>query len=248
MKMEQATSSIVADLWASVEPRMYESLCLEEAAQTLVTALHTQFDESVVIARMFVTVPFSDLPQTIQGFVRRLSESAAVESELNATTPVLSLIGTHGQQLQWNDRRKSKNHVGIPLISSSFLDAIPMISRLLKELGIPGEWVDSHDSQVIVNTIGSAAGLFFVDDAAEAKDHAGRKIIAAQDFVSAYHVKSVFGLGSAYSSGQIVVLVAFCRDAFGRAVAERFLSLAHLFMSKTAYLVEVKKVFSKPTA
>ena len=54
----------------------------------------------------------------------------------------------------------------------------------------------------------------------------------------------MFGLGGAYTSGQIVVLVAFCRDRFGRAVAERFLSLANLFMSKTAYLVEVEKVFS----
>ena len=86
-----------------------------------------------------------------------------------------------------------------------------------------------------------------MDDAAEAKDHAGRKIIVAQDFVSAYNVKSVFGLGGAYSSGQLVVLVAFCRDAFGRAIAERFLSLAYLFMSKTAYLVEVKKIFSNAT-
>jgi hypothetical protein len=244
MKIDQVTSSTVADLWASVEPRMVQSLCLEEAAQALVRAVHMRFSESVVIARMFATVPYSDVPPQIASFARRLSESADVESELTPTTPVLSLIGTHGEENRWNDRRNSKGHVAIPLISSSFVGAIPMISRLLKELGVPGEWADSHDSQVIVNTIGSAAGLFFVGDASEATDRAGRKIIAAQDFVSTYGVKSVFGIGGAYSSGQIIVLVAFCRDAFDRSVAERFLSLANLFMSRTAYLVEMKKVFS----
>ena len=38
---------------------------------------------------------------------------------------------------------------------------------------------------------------------------AGRKIIAAQDFVAAHGVSSVFGIGGAYSTGQMVVIVLF---------------------------------------
>ena len=140
---------------------MQPSTSLEHAAQELVTELHTQFDESVVLARVFVTVPFGELPPCNKDFVRRLAESAGSASQLKDDTPVFSLIRSHGQVADWNDRRRSKGHVGIPLISSAFVDAVPMISGLLKELGVPIEWVDSHDSQVIVQTIGSAAGLFF---------------------------------------------------------------------------------------
>ena len=191
MKIEQATSSTVTELWADVEPRVQEAKSLEEAAQELATALHTEFDESVVIARVFVTVPFDALPPTNKAFVQNLAESAGAASDLKATTPVLSLIGTHGQEGDWCDRRKSKGHAGIPLISSAFVGAIPMISRLLREFGVPIDWVDSHDPGIIIEHIGRSAGLFFVDNAAEATDQEGRKIIAAQDFVSANNVRSV---------------------------------------------------------
>ena len=197
MRIEQATSSTVAEFWARLEPRIQRSNYLEEAAQALASALHTEFRESVLLARVFVTVPFGVLPATNKRFVKMLVGSTKARAELEATTPVLSLIGTHGQEDDWNERRKSKGHAGIPLISSSFVDAIPMISRLLKDLGVPVDWVDSHDSEMIVNTIGSAAGLFFVEKAATATDHQGRKIIAAQDFVSTHSVGSVFGIKEA---------------------------------------------------
>ena len=131
------------------------------------------------------------------------------------------------------------------MISSPFVEAIPMISRLLKELGVPMTWVDSHDTEIIVKTMDPSGGLFFVDDAAEATDHQGRKIIAAQDFVSSYSVKSVFGTGGVYPGGQIVVIVAFCRDGFTRAEAERFLEVNSWFRNKTGSLVQATEIFAE---
>ena len=244
MKIEQATPAKVTELWAKVEPKVQKSKSLEEASQELANELHTQFSDSVALARVFITVPFGRLPAKNKEFVQKLAESAGAGSQLKADTPVLSLVGTHGQEGDWNDRRKSKGHVGIPLISSAFVGAIPMISRLLKELGVPLNWIDSHDSEIIKKAVGESAGLFFVDNAAQAIDNEGRKIIAAQDFVSKYNVKSVFGSGVAYASGQIVVVVAFCRDAFSRASAEHFPALTSSFKSKTASLVEEQKIFS----
>jgi hypothetical protein len=243
MKIEQATASTITELWTKVEPRVKQSKSLEEAAQALATALHTQFQESVVLARVYFTVPFGALPGTNKAFVQKLAESADSASDLKATTPVLSLIGTAGQEVDWNDRRKSKNHVGIPLTSSAFVDAIPMISRLLKELGVPLDWVDTQDAE-IVKKMDRAAGLFFVENAAEATDHQGRKIIPAQDFVSGHNVKTVFGVGGGYAGGQIVVVVAFCRDLIPRASAERFVALRDAFKGNTSSLVETAKVFS----
>jgi hypothetical protein len=75
-------------------------------------------------------------------------------SALTGTTPVLSLVGTQGQEADWNDNRKSKQHRGVPLISAEFVDGIPMIARLLRELGVPLDWIDSHDARRLVTTIG----------------------------------------------------------------------------------------------
>ncbi len=243
MRIEQITSSTVNELWAEVQLYVEQSEFLEEAAQELATALHKWFEESVVIARVFLTIPFGGLPPANKEFVQKLADSAGTASELRAITPVLSLIGTHGQEEDWCDRRKSKGHVGIPLISLDFVDAVPMVSRLLKDLGIPLEWVDSHDAEIIIETIGQTAGLFFVQNAAEATDHQGRKIITSQEFVSAYDVKSVFGVGGAYDWGEVIVIIVFCRDAFSRATAERFLALTNLFTSKTSSLVVARKIF-----
>ena len=242
MKIEQATSQMISELLAQLEPRIHEVNTLEDAAQELVAAFQQKFDESVVIARAFVTVPYGSLPPENKEFVQKLAGSA----DLKPATPVLSLIGTYGQESDWRDRRKSKGHVGIPMISSSFVEAIPMISRLLKELGVPMTWVDSHDTEIIVKTMDPSGGLFFVDDAAEATDHQGRKIIAAQDFVSSYSVKSVFGTGGVYPGGQIVVIVAFCRDGFTRAEAERFLEVNSWLRNKTGSLVQSTKIFAEP--
>src|SRR5215831_20207488 len=161
----------------------------------LTPLVYTHFAESAILARVYVTVPFAALPPPTQAFVQALPGAAAA---LTGTTPVLSLVGTQGQKVDWNDRRKSKQHGAIPLISAEFVDGIPMIARLLQELGVPLDWIDSHDAQRIVTTIAKAVGLFFVEDAAQATDQQGRKVIPAQDFVSAYGVKSVFGTGGAY--------------------------------------------------
>ncbi len=245
MKIDQATSQVVSELLAQVETRIQGAKTLEDAAQELVAALQQKFDESVVIARVFVTVPYGSLPPKNKEFVQKLAESAGATVDLKAATPVLSLIGSYGQESDWRDRRKSKGHVGIPMISSSFVGAIPMISRLLKELGVPMTWVDSHDTEIIVKTMDPSGGLFFVDNAAEATDHQGRKIIAAQDFVSAYSVKSVFGTGGVYPGGQIVVIVAFCRDGFTKAAAERFLEVNSWFRNKTGSLVQSTEIFAE---
>lgn len=244
MKVEQATESTIMAMWAGIEARVQKARHLEEAAQELASALYATFSDSVVLARVYVTVPFEGLPANNQTFVRNLADSAGAAARLQATTPVLSLIGSHGQETTWRDRRNSQGHVGIPFISADFVSAIPMIARLLHELGVPSDWIDSHDTEMLIQTIGRSTGLFYVENAAEAVDQQGRKIIAAQDFVSGYKVQSVFGTGEAYAGGQMLVMVVFCRDFVSRAAAECFLALTNLFTSKTTSVVSAGRIFS----
>jgi len=244
MKLEKADGKTIDKIWAKVQSSVGDATCAEVAAQGLVTAVRDQFTESIVIARAFMTIPFSALPAESQTFVRKLAESKGAASALKPVTPVLSLIGTSGREAEWCDRRKSKGHVGIPLISAEFVSSIPMISRLLKEIGIPLEWVDTQDTDELVRIVSGSAGLFFVEDASRAKDHEGRKIIVAEDFVAAHSVKSVFGVCGAYQSGQIVVLIFFSCDGIKRSVAEAFVGLVPGFTGATAAMVTSGRVFA----
>src|SRR5687767_10365372 len=86
---------------------------LEGAAQALTSALYAWFAESVVLARVFATVPFGELPPANQAFVRSVAETRGADHRLREATLVLSLIGTAGVKPAWNDRRRSQGHAGI---------------------------------------------------------------------------------------------------------------------------------------
>ena len=243
MRIAQATPVAITNLWGSVESRVRGAGSIEEAADEFAKGLHLRFEESVALTRVFFTVRFGSLPEERQDFVRALARPSGAVMDLKSTTPVLSLVGSYGDQEDWKDLHKSRGHLGIPLISSDFVASIPMISRLLRELGVPLDWIDTHDSSVIQKTLGESSSLFFVDDAGQAIDDRGRKIIAAEDFVSSYRIQSVFGIGGAYSDGEILVMVVFNHDRFGRESAEQFLPLATLFKSNTERLVAQRRIF-----
>ena len=244
MKIDRATESTIRELWSGIESRVRGATSLEEGAQALATELYTQFAESVVLARVFLTVRLDGLPGDVRAFVENLARSAGKTGPLHGLLPVLSLVGTRGQEAAWNARRSSRGHQAIPLMSAAFVGAIPMISRLFREIGVPLTWIDSDDAQLIATAVGHSGGLFFVPEAESAVDDHGRKIIAAQDFVSAHGVKTVFGTGGAYARGQLLVIVVFCRDRVARTTAERFLALTDLFKGQTASLVQAGKVFA----
>jgi hypothetical protein len=193
---------------------------------------------------VFLTVPYAKLPTVNRGWVRNLAAGAGVEAELKDTTPVLSLVGTYGAEVDWCDRRKSRGHVGIPLVSSSFVSSIPMICRLLQELGVHLDWIDEGDTSIVTKKMGNMAGAFHVGDARTAVDQRGRKIIPAQDFVQDYRVKSVFGLGGAYVGGSLIVIIVFWRDEVERRLVERFLPIVSSFKGKTMPLVGANKIFA----
>lgn len=244
MRIENATPSAINRIWQHVQIEIDNSRCLEEAAQALAATLYHKFPDSVLLTRTFLTLPFSQLPNNNQEFVRHLTESVEPGADLKPDTLVLSLIGSYGEKPQWTDRRLSQGHMGIPLISSNFIDRIPMISRLLKELGLPLGWVNAHDSDSeIVEKLGESLGLFFVSNASEATDHENRKIISDQEFVDEFGVKTVFGLGGAYLAENIFVTIVFCRDTSSRTDAERLKSLIDSYRMRTRKFLDQGKVF-----
>ena len=62
MEIAEASSTSVNHLWSRAESRVAGAGALEEAAQAMADQLHDVFSDSVVIARVFLTVPFGNLP------------------------------------------------------------------------------------------------------------------------------------------------------------------------------------------
>ena len=218
--------------------------CLEDAAQKVTDLTYAEFKNSVVLARLFVTVPFGMLPSSNKEFIKTIAEKKGMIRLINDHTPILSLLGTSGEEKDWNDRHKSHGHVGIPLVSADFIDQIPMISHLLKSLGFPSDWISSDSTGIIQSTMGKMAGIFYVPDARTAVDEKGRKIIAAQDFVAKYNVKTVFGIGGGYIKNvTFIALIVFTREPLDEDRAQCFLPLATVIKAATTGLLLRKKIF-----
>ncbi|MEW6351393.1 MAG: hypothetical protein AB1646_20260 [Thermodesulfobacteriota bacterium] len=200
---------------------------VEEVAQTSMEILYDHFSHTVVLARLFATVPFGELPATNKQIVRGLAQSAHNEQGLRNNTLVLSLLGTRGMESKWNDRLGSQGHVGIPLISSSFISSIPMLSRLLRQLGAELDWFEQADCGIVDDrNLSRFGGLFYVRDAATEVDRQGRKVIVAQDFVRDYGIKTVFGFGGGMLVGcNFLVSIFFCRSLVEREDVEPFRTL-----------------------
>ena len=244
-KFNKADFLVVNALKDKVDQALKKQSSLEEASQKFIDALYGEFAETIVLARLFATVPFKGLPASNQERVLALASSKGVAELIGERTPVLSLLGTCGREPEWNDRRNSRGHVGIPLVSKSFLDSIPMMSRLLKELGVEIDWIEREDTKIVVRTKGRMAGVFFVLDAKSATDQEGRKIISAQDFVDAYGVKTVFGFGGEYGvCDTFITTIIFTSERIERAQVEQFMFLINMFKSGTMSLALKGRIFS----
>jgi GAF domain-containing protein len=226
-----------------VQRAINRSTSLEAAAQEYTRLVYEALHESIVLLRVFATVPARDLPAANRAFAEALAESAG--QQLHGDTLVLSLLGTMGVEPAWCDRRRSTGHVGIPLVSREFVTQIPMISRLLQQLGIELDWFERNDTAIVGQSFGLQSGVFYVDDAATAVDRQGRNIIPAQDFVANYGLRTVFGVGGGYVGTPVyTTIITFCREHVERAQAEHFRAHIDRFKAETETLAKQGRIFS----
>jgi hypothetical protein len=219
---------------------MREAACrgkeVEGAAQAAMDVLYDECREAVALTRIFVSRPLDQLPEETRRFVQRLVDTKGL-SGLEPTTPVLTLLGTRGQQPDWNDRRCSKGHAGIPLLPG-LIRELPMIGGLLKSLGIELRRGDSRLMMLGAPTAAVCAGLFRVSDARHETDPKGRKIIPAQDFVERHGIRTVFGVGGLYLSvDSMLALLVFCREVVEENVARQLMPFASTFAAMTSAMI-----------
>ena len=244
MFVKDVNNDVIASLQKELESSLPLCSTFEEAGQKFTNLIYSRFSNSIVLARLFITVPFEKLPNSNKNFVKDLTSNKGVSHLLNDKTSVLSLAGSSGIKYSWNDRRKTEGHVGIPLLSAEFIDLIPMMSRLLRSLGVSLEWISSTDTEIVAQTIGKIAGVFYVPDAGVCVDEKGRKIIAQQDFVEQHKIKTVFGFGGGYVlSNAMITAIIFTQEELEKSAVELFLSLVNTVKNATVKQVCQHKIF-----
>jgi two-component system NtrC family sensor kinase len=141
--------------------------------------------------------------------------------ELQPETRCLTLLATASEKPEWNSRNKSEGHKTIPLPSEQVFQAIPMVSQLVKPLGIDIGTVLRPDPSLVLEMEQKTYNVFFVQEAA------GSPFIPAQEnFVIPYKVRSVLGFGGLLPSGDIYVVLLFARVSISRDSADIFRNAA----------------------
>ena len=213
---------------------------VEAAAGTFASAFTAAFSD-VALIRLFIVLPVARVPERESAFAVRF---AAADPRFGPATRVLTLLGSRGREPAWNDRRLSRGHLCIPLIDRKFIEAAPMIAKLLSDIDVDLAAFDDGRPIATRKLLGGKNGMFYVPDATNAMDAQGRYVIADRALVEQYAIRTVFGMGGAYADGTLVTSLVFSTDQVPQLTADRFPSLISNFKMATAKLVEERRIFS----
>ena len=218
---------------------------LEEGAQLFARRFYEAYVQSAVLVRVFATFPFSHLSDPDRGSAAEFASRLRADEPIADGTPVLTLVGTYGVAEEWRSRTLSRGHRAIPLVSEAFVAEIPMIARLLTEIGF-GDLPRSTSAWQFVRREAGAAGLFFVGDARTATDARGRRIIPATDFVDEYGIATVFGFGSYARAETALSVIVFSRDTLLRSDVEPYVELRQTLCAHAARWLDTGARFTQP--
>jgi hypothetical protein len=218
----------------------------QEVSQRIAHTIFREFEGAAALIRVYMTAEVSTLPAFNRAFVDQLVKVRGVAPLLKENTLVLSLLGTAGIEPAWNRVAQSEGHVGIPLLGSEFVQSIPMISRLLLDLGVGLHWLDARNAGIGAEvSAGAISGLFYVEDARTTVDDQQRHVIPARSFVDHHGIRTVFGVGGTYMKpDDLIAVVCFTKETLRRHELLPYLALLTAIKSATARTVLRRHIFA----
>jgi len=218
----------------------------EDSAQAFIDIIYEYFQASLVLLRLFLSVPYAALPTQEKQLVDKKSNDSGTAHLYNDGTPVLTLLGTRGQKSEWNERHKSQGFRCIPLVSSAYVSSLSMLSMQFKKMGFDLRLLDAWDKTIVA--IGHAdeySGMLYVHHAGIDKDEQGRMIVPHQAFVAENNIKSVVGFGGGYPNHPtIATLFAFTNEILSESMIKPFASLLEAYISISKGLVGSGRILS----
>ena len=199
-----------------------ESLSLENAADRIVHYLYNSLWDlksdrpGNALVRFYRTIAFGDLEPSLQNH----AALALGPGNKRPAMKCLTLMGTAGDLPQWNSRQSSVAHKAIPLTSRAAVERLPMVSRLIRDLGVSvEELVDPPESQSAPEP-DVPPNVFYIR---RAESHPS---VPDQDFVRQHGVQSVLAVGGPIDNTDMWTIILFSRVEISPEVARLFRLLA----------------------
>jgi len=222
-----------------------ECSCAQEAAQKFVDAIYGRFGNSLVLLRLFMILPYAELPEEDRRFVDSRALETNTSHLIHGATPIFTLLGSRGEKPELNDRRASSHFRCIPLASSAFVSSLSMLARQLESVSFDIGLIDAWEAKVAsAGRADQFRGTLHIRDAGSERDSRGRMIVPKQEFVAASGVKTTLGFGSGYAGHPtLVTFFAFTNETLERSAVEPFANVLEAFISSTGELVSQGRFF-----
>ena len=197
--------------------------CMEDASNLIIKYFYEHFinkdtgEKSCILVRFFKTHAYKKLTPELQEYARDILAQNKIADDLKC----LTLLSTAGELPEWNSRYKSTVHKAIPLASEDAIHRIPMISQLIRQLGLNPGTLLQPDADLLIDSEQKMYNVFYVPNAL------GSSYIPAQtSFVIPFGVKSVIGFGGLLPSGDMFAILMFLRVVVPQTIVELIRPLA----------------------
>ena len=197
---------------------------MEAAAQRIAETLFHELCDNAgkpacVLTRLFVTLPVGELEESLRK--RAVARLPELETAERARVNCLTLLGSMGVEPAWTNRQGSIGHAVTPLTCPDDLVRLPMIGKLIEQLGIEPRSIiqpQSHQTEQVETQLYQ---VFHVERAA------GSPLVPAQaEFVNRHGIESVLGLGGLLPDGNLYAVLMFSRVKISAEVVPLFRALA----------------------
>ncbi|WP_414622650.1 sensor histidine kinase [Calothrix sp. CCY 0018] len=197
--------------------------CMEDASNLIIKYFYEHFinkdtgEKSCILVRFFKTHAYEKLTPELQEYARDILGQNKIADDLKC----LTLLSTAGELPEWNSRYKSTGHKAIPLANEDAIYRIPMISQLIRQLGLNPGMLLQPDVDLLIDSEQKMYNVFYVPNAL------GSSYIPAQNsFVIPFGVKSVIGFGGLLPTGEMFTILMFLRVVVPQTIVELIRPLA----------------------
>jgi hypothetical protein len=196
---------------------------MEEVANSIVRYLYDHLldkqtgEKACALVRLFKTHACEGLEADLQEFARGVLSGHSISSDIKC----LTLLATAGEKSAWNSRKTSVGYKAIPLPSEQVVEQFPMVSQLVKQLGLEVNTVLDPDPSLLVDLEQRSFNVFHVPEAVGSP-----YVVAQEEFVIPVGIKSVLGFGGMLPSGNLFAIIMFSKVPIARQTADMFKTLA----------------------